>query len=71
MEKEPANLQAQSLGQLIDKKAATGELRLRLFHWPCAHLFLQDGYIGMALAGGAAAVGAILLAGLIRRAARK
>jgi hypothetical protein len=25
MEKEPANLQAQSLGQLIDKKAATGE----------------------------------------------
>ncbi|KAJ2919518.1 hypothetical protein MD484_g918, partial [Candolleomyces efflorescens] len=53
MEKEPANLQAQSLGQLIDKKAAT------------------DGYIGMALAGGAAAVGAILLAGLIRRAARK
>ncbi|KAJ2923903.1 hypothetical protein H1R20_g13188, partial [Candolleomyces eurysporus] len=52
-EKEPANLQAQSLGQLIDRKAAT------------------DGYIGMALAGGAAAVGALLLAGLIRRAARK
>ncbi|KAF5336042.1 hypothetical protein D9611_006199 [Ephemerocybe angulata] len=53
MEKEPTNLQAQSLGQLIDKKVAT------------------EGYVGMALAGGAAAVGAILLAGLIRRATRK
>ena len=30
-----------------------------------------EGYIGMALAGGAAAVGAILLAGVIRRATRK
>ncbi|EPQ56479.1 mitochondrial fission 1 protein [Gloeophyllum trabeum ATCC 11539] len=31
----------------------------------------RDGYIGMALAGGAAAIGAILLTGLIRRATRK
>ncbi|KAJ3541182.1 hypothetical protein NMY22_g3992 [Coprinellus aureogranulatus] len=53
MEKEPANLQAQSLGQLIENKVA------------------REGYVGMALAGGAAAVGAILLAGLIRRATRK
>ncbi|KZT27865.1 mitochondrial fission 1 protein [Neolentinus lepideus HHB14362 ss-1] len=31
----------------------------------------RDGYIGMALAGGAAAIGTVLLAGLIRRATRK
>ncbi len=30
-----------------------------------------EGYIGMAIAGGAAAVGTLVLAGLIRRAARK
>ena len=30
-----------------------------------------EGYIGMALVGGAAAVGTLLIAGLIRRAARK
>ncbi|KAF8817569.1 mitochondrial fission 1 protein [Phlegmacium glaucopus] len=53
MEKEPTNLQAQSLGQLIDKGVA------------------REGYIGMALVGGAAAVGTLLIAGLIRRAARK
>ncbi|TEB21833.1 mitochondrial fission 1 protein [Coprinellus micaceus] len=53
MEKEPANLQAQSLNQLIENKVA------------------REGYVGMAIAGGAAAVGAILLAGLIRRATRK
>ena len=74
MEKEPANLQAQSLGQLIDKRAATGEsLRSDIdfvFTNDALGSFV-DGYIGMALAGGAAAVGAIILAGLIRRAARK
>jgi len=53
IEKEPTNLQAQSLGQLIDKGVA------------------REGYIGMALVGGAAAVGTLLIAGLIRRAARK
>jgi len=53
IEKEPTNLQAQSLGQLIDKGVA------------------REGYIGMALVGGAAALGTLLIAGLIRRAARK
>ncbi|KAF8159686.1 hypothetical protein B0H34DRAFT_413673 [Crassisporium funariophilum] len=52
-EKEPTNLQAQSLKQLIDRGVA------------------REGYIGMALVGGAAAVGTLILAGLIRRAARK
>ncbi|KAI9509120.1 hypothetical protein F5148DRAFT_1189857 [Russula earlei] len=31
----------------------------------------REGYIGMAIAGGAAALGTLLLAGLIRRASRK
>ncbi len=31
----------------------------------------KEGYIGMIIAGGAAALGTVLLAGLIRRAARK
>ncbi|KZT65629.1 mitochondrial fission 1 protein [Daedalea quercina L-15889] len=53
MEKEPSNLQAQSLAHLIDERVT------------------KEGYIGMALAGGAAAIGAILLTSLIRRAARK
>ncbi|EPT01311.1 hypothetical protein FOMPIDRAFT_1023387 [Fomitopsis schrenkii] len=53
MEKEPANLQAQSLAWLIDQRVT------------------REGYIGMALAGGVAAIGTILLASLIRRAARK
>lgn len=30
-----------------------------------------EGYIGMALAGGAAAIGGIILAGLLRRAVRR
>ncbi|KAG6890093.1 mitochondrial membrane protein [Termitomyces sp. Mi166 len=50
LDKEPSNLQAQSLSSLIDKAVS------------------REGYIGMALAGGAAAVGTLLLAGLIRRA---
>jgi fission 1 protein len=50
LEKEPTNMQSQSLAQLIDKGAA------------------RDGYIGMALVGGAAALGTLLVAGLIRRA---
>ncbi|KAJ6581373.1 hypothetical protein B0H19DRAFT_929784 [Mycena capillaripes] len=53
MEKEPTNMQAISLGQLIDKGVA------------------REGYIGMALVGGAAAIGTLLVAGLIRRATRK
>ncbi|TRM65302.1 hypothetical protein BD626DRAFT_399055 [Schizophyllum amplum] len=53
IDKEPGNMQAQSLGQLIEKGVA------------------REGYIGMALAGGAAAIGTLLIAGLVRRAARK
>ncbi|CCM00257.1 uncharacterized protein FIBRA_02287 [Fibroporia radiculosa] len=53
LEKEPTNLQAQSLGSLIEQRVT------------------RDGYIGMAIAGGAAAIGTILLASLVRRAARK
>ncbi|KAL4255466.1 Mitochondrial fission 1 protein, partial [Pleurotus pulmonarius] len=49
LEKEPTNLQAQSLSQLIDSGVA------------------KEGYIGMAMVGGVAAVGTLLLAGLIRR----
>ncbi|CAL1714685.1 unnamed protein product [Somion occarium] len=47
-EKEPTNMQASSLEQLIDDRVK------------------REGYIGMALVGGAAAIGTILLAGLIR-----
>ncbi|OCH93684.1 mitochondrial fission 1 protein [Obba rivulosa] len=53
LEKEPTNLQAQSLGHLIDERVK------------------REGYIGMALVGGAAAIGTLLLAGVIRRATRK
>ncbi|KAF7356706.1 Mitochondrial fission 1 protein [Mycena venus] len=53
MEKEPSNMQAISLAQLIDKGVT------------------REGYIGMALVGGAAAIGTLLVAGLIRRATRK
>ncbi|KAJ7066743.1 hypothetical protein C8F01DRAFT_1124412 [Mycena amicta] len=53
LDKEPTNMQAMSLGQLIEKGVA------------------REGYIGMALVGGAAAIGTLLVAGLIRRATRK
>ncbi|KAF7970964.1 hypothetical protein HWV62_27632 [Athelia sp. TMB] len=53
IDKEPTNMQALSLGQLIDEGVT------------------REGYIGMALAGGVAAIGAIVVGGLIRRAARK
>lgn len=49
LEREPQNLQAQSLNQLIEKGVA------------------REGYIGMALMGGAAAVGGVVLAGLMRK----
>ncbi|KAF9453522.1 mitochondrial fission 1 protein [Macrolepiota fuliginosa MF-IS2] len=52
LEKEPANLQARSLLQLIDKAVT------------------KEGYIGMVLAGGVAALGTLLVAGIIRRASR-
>ncbi|KAJ7155541.1 hypothetical protein C8R43DRAFT_884798 [Mycena crocata] len=60
MEKEPTNMQAHSLAQLIDKGVA-----------PRPANNVSEGYIGMALVGGAAAIGTLLVAGLIRRATRK
>ncbi|KAG9312985.1 hypothetical protein JVU11DRAFT_6423 [Chiua virens] len=53
LEKEPTNLQAQSLASLIEQAVT------------------KEGYVGMALAGGLAALGTLVVAGLIRRAARK
>jgi len=53
LDKEPSNLQAQSLGSLIQERIT------------------KEGYVGMAIAGGVAAVGTLLVAGLIRRANRK
>jgi len=50
LEKEPTNLQAQSLDGLIQERIT------------------KEGYIGMAIAGGVAALGTLLVAGLIRRA---
>ncbi|KAG8220942.1 hypothetical protein J3R82DRAFT_2447 [Butyriboletus roseoflavus] len=52
LEKEPTNLQAQSLASLIEQAVT------------------KEGYVGMALAGGIAALGTLVIAGLIRRAAR-
>ena len=72
IEKEPTNLQAQSLGQLIDRGVARGRFPfLFSLNAPYTHMITTEGYIGMALVGGAAAVGTLLIAGLIRRAARK
>ncbi|KAI6002544.1 hypothetical protein EDC04DRAFT_2583687 [Pisolithus marmoratus] len=53
LEKEPTNLQAQSLSALIERGVT------------------REGYVGMALAGGAVALGTLVLAGIIRRATRK
>ncbi|KAI0343238.1 mitochondrial fission 1 protein [Trametopsis cervina] len=53
LDKEPSNLQAQSLSGLIEKKVT------------------RDGYIGMAMVGGVAAVSALVATALIRRATRK
>ncbi|KAI0704307.1 mitochondrial fission 1 protein [Cytidiella melzeri] len=53
LDKEPTNMQAQSLASLIEKKVT------------------RDGYIGMAMVGGVAAVSALVAAALIRRANRK
>jgi len=49
MDKEPSNMQAQSLNQLIDKAVT------------------REGYVGLALAGGAAAIGTLLIASMVRR----
>jgi fission 1 protein len=72
IEKEPTNLQAQSLGQLIDRGVARGQFPFCFsLYTPYTYMITTEGYIGMALVGGAAAVGTLLIAGLIRRAARK
>ncbi len=70
LEKEPNNLQAHSLAQLIEKGVSRGTVS---FYLLCRmlKLILTDGYIGMAIVGGAAALGTLALAGLIRRATRK
>lgn len=49
IDKEPHNLQAQSLNDLIDKSIT------------------REGYIGMGLAGGAALLGTILIASIVRK----
>ncbi|KAJ8462890.1 hypothetical protein ONZ51_g10615 [Trametes cubensis] len=53
LDKEPSNLQAQSLASLIDQRVT------------------QEGYIGMAIVGGVAALSTLALATIIRRASRK
>ncbi|KAI0027802.1 hypothetical protein K488DRAFT_80970 [Vararia minispora EC-137] len=53
LEKEPGNMQAQSLNTLIEQGVK------------------REGYVGMAIAGGAAAALALVAASLVRRATRK
>jgi len=53
LEKEPNNLQAQSLASLIDKGVQ------------------RDGYVGLAIAGGAAALGIGLIAAVMRGGGRR
>ena len=71
IQKEPGNLQAQSLEQLITQGVAKGASRSPLFPTIAELGESTEGYVGMALAGGAAAIGTLLIAGLIRRANRK
>jgi fission 1 protein len=73
LEKEPSNLQAQSLSSLIERSVARGQKLILLRKHPTDHdvtIDFAEGYIGMALAGGAAALGTIVIASLIRRAIR-
>ncbi|KAI8996559.1 mitochondrial fission 1 protein [Trametes punicea] len=53
LDKEPSNLQAQSLASLIDQRVT------------------REGYIGMAIVGGVAALSTLALAAIVRRASRK
>lgn len=70
LEKEPNNLQARSLGELIDQKLTRG-VPLVLMMIERDLIFLPaEGYIGLAIAGTAAALGTVLLATFIRRAHR-
>lgn len=64
-------MQAQSLASLIDKKVTQGNFLNFVSCCMRIDFAAAEGYIGMALAGSAAAVGALLIAGIIRRATRK
>lgn len=67
LEKEPKNFQAQSLRDLIDNAVAKGAFSI------CSHSPSNDtddrmrieGYIGIAIAAGATAIGGVLLAALL------
>lgn len=71
LEKEPTNMQALSLAELIESKVTQGTVAHLADSRPLNTHFLIEGYIGMAIAGGAAAIGTLLIAGLVRRATRK
>lgn len=62
-------MQAMSLAQLIDKGVAKG--RFIVYFAMSTHHRHTDSYIGMAIVGGAVAVGAVLVTSLLRRASRK
>ena len=70
LQKEPSNLQAQSLDALISQAVTKGMLRF-LPSCAASSIFPAEGYIGMALAGGAAAIGTLIIANFIRRATRQ
>lgn len=69
-------MQAQSLSGLIDTRMTRGPPPVTLSDCVVRRSlnvssYSTEGYIGMALAGGAAAIGTLIIAGLVRRAARK
>lgn len=73
LEKEPTNMQAQSLSNLIEKKVTRGMLDSLQLSSSVVNkvVYCVDGYIGMAMVGGIAAVSALVATALIRRATRK
>lgn len=72
IEKEPGNLQAQSLDQLIEQGMKRGQLTTVSYEKIANSVIIRtEGYVGMAITGGAIAVGTLIVAGLMRRAARK
>ena len=70
LEKEPNNLQALSLAELVEKKMTRGTPLVSVRLLTVTNLIDTEGYIGLGLAAGAAALGTLLLAGLVRRANR-
>ena len=73
LEKEPTNMQAQSLSNLIEKKVTRGVSSPLQLPTSVANkeVCRVDGYIGMAMVGGIAAVSAVVATALLRRATRK